>query len=402
MTERQSMAARVAIVGAGTMGAGIAQVALEGGWQVALHDPMAGATDRARARIFDGLLRRAARMADADADAIDDWAEGRLANLAAAPTLIEAVDGAHLVIEAAIEDLAVKQAVFGELDRAAKPDVVLATNTSALAVSRIAEGARIAPDRVVGMHFFNPAPVMPLVEVVAGTRSAGWAVERAATIADDWGKAPIRVRDSPGFIVNRVNRPFTLEALRLLRAGVGTVASIDAAIVAAGFPMGPFTLMDLIGIDVNLAAARGLFEGFGRAARFRPSPIQEELVAAGRLGRKAGEGFYRYQDGVSVGPAARFARPERVPGAEPLDPGSLAERVILAIVNEAYRALGDQVANPDDIDRAMQLGASHPFGPFEWARRTGLQEVALMLDHLSEEDPNAFRPAIALLRAARG
>jgi 3-hydroxybutyryl-CoA dehydrogenase len=310
--------------------------------------------------------------------------------------------GAQLVIEAAIEDLAVKQALFAELDRASSPDVVLATNTSALSVSRIAEGARIAPERVVGMHFFNPAPVLPLVEVVAGSRSAAWAVERAAAIADDWGKAPIWVKDAPGFIVNRVNRPYTLEALRLLRAGAGTVGSIDEAMVAAGFPMGPFGLMDLIGIDVNLAAARGLFEGFGRAARFRPSPIQEELVASGRLGRKSGEGFYRYDGGRSLGPAPRFARAEWVPSAEPLDAGSVAERVILAIVNEAYRALADEVATADDIDRAMQLGANHPFGPFEWARRTGLQEVALMLDHLSEEDPDAFRPSLALLRAARG
>jgi 3-hydroxybutyryl-CoA dehydrogenase len=391
---------RVGIVGAGTMGAGIAQVALEAGWMVALHDPRPGATDHARQRIRDGLRRRAAKLG-LDAEGIDDWADGRLEGLLVAGTASQAAEASHLVIEAAIEDLAIKQALFGELDRVARPDVVVATNTSALSVGRIAEGARIAPERVVGLHFFNPAPVMDLVEVVAARGSAAWAVERAATVASDWGKTPIRSADVPGFIVNRVNRPFTLEPLRLLRAGLGTVASIDDAIVAAGFPMGPFTLMDLIGLDVNLAAARGLFEGFGRAARFRPSPIQEELVAAHQLGRKTDLGFYRYQHGRRLEPAPRFARPERgAPGNQLLDAESVAERVTLAIVNEAYRALGDDVASADDIDLAMRLGAGHPFGPFEWARERGLAEVALGLDGLSDDDANTFRPALALLREA--
>jgi 3-hydroxybutyryl-CoA dehydrogenase len=234
--------------------------------------------------------------------------------------------------------------------------------------------------------------------VVAARTSAPWAVERAAGIVEGWGKTAIRVADSPGFIVNRVNRPFTLEPLRLLRAGSAGIEMIDGAIVAAGFPMGPFALMDLIGIDVNLAAARGLFEASGRPPRFRPSPIQEELVAAGRLGRKAGEGFYRYEGGAMAGPAARFGA--RL-GRGLMDPGTIAERVILAIVNEAYRALGDGVATEADIDLALRLGANHPFGPFEWARRTGLQEIAVMLDALSDEDADTFRPSLPLLRAAR-
>ena len=383
------------------MGAGIAQVALEGGWDVVLSDRVPGAVEAARLRIADGLVRRSARAVPDPAQR-DGFVAGYLDRLSAAATPAAAVASAQLVVEAAIEDLAVKQDLFAVLDEAADEDTILATNTSALSVTSIAE--RVAhPGRVVGLHFFNPVPVLPLVEVVAAQRSAPWALERAAGIVEGWGKASIRVADSPGFIVNRVNRPFTLEPLRLLRSGAGSVETIDRALTAAGFPMGPFALMDLIGIDVNLAAARGLFEAFGRPPRFRPSPIQEELVAVGRLGRKSGEGFYRYADGRSTGPAPRFAGEIRLgPGAPALlDPETIAERTILAIVNEAYRALGDKVASEADIDRAMRLGANHPFGPFEWARRTGVHELVVMLDALSDEDADTFRPTLPLLREAK-
>ncbi len=399
MSEGSDERAIVAVVGAGTMGAGIAQVALEGAWRVRLHDAAPGATDRAIERIRQGLTRRAEKAGESDPAR---FASQRLLALDVVRNVGDAAAGAHLAIEAVVEDLEAKRRLFTELDDAADPDAILATNTSALSVTSIAE-ASTRPDRVVGLHFFNPAPVLTLVEVVAGRRTASWAVERAAGIVKGWGKTPIRVTDSPGFIVNRVNRPFTLEPLRLLRAGAGTVESIDAAVVAAGFPMGPFALMDLIGIDVNLAAARGLFEASGRPPRFRPSPIQEELVAAGRLGRKAGEGFYRYADGRAEGPAARFAGDVDAGGRRPahLDGPSIAERVILAVVNEAYRALGDEVATADDIDRAMQLGANHPFGPFAWSEDAGLHEVVVMLDGLSDEDADTFRPALPLLREAR-
>jgi 3-hydroxybutyryl-CoA dehydrogenase len=388
----------VAVIGAGTMGAGIAQVALEGGWHVRLHDAAPGATDRALERIRQGLTRRAEKAGASDAGRA---VARQLLELEVVANVAEAAAGAHLAIEAVIEDLEAKRRLLTELDDAADPDAILATNTSALSVSSIAE-AVTRPNRFVGLHFFNPAPVLPLVEVVAGRRSDDWAVERAAGIVEGWGKTPIRVAESPGFIVNRVNRPFTLEPLRLLRAGMGTIESIDLALTAAGFPMGPFALMDLIGIDVNLAAARGLFESSGRPPRFRPSPVQEELVAAGRLGRKAGEGFYRYEDGRALGPAARFApSSSAIARRGELDAAAIAERVILAIVNEAYRALGDEVATADDIDRAMQLGANHPFGPFAWAESAGLHEVVVMLDGLSDEDADTFRPTLPLLRQAR-
>ena len=399
MTAADRDRAIVAVIGAGTMGAGIAQVALEGGWHVRLHDAAPRATDRALDRIRQGLTRRAEKDGASDPRRV---VAQQLLELEVVTAVADAAGGAHLAIEAIIEDLEPKRELFTELDDVADPDAVLATNTSALSVTAIAE-AVTRPDRVVGLHFFNPAPVLPLVEVVAGRRTASWAAERAAGIVEGWGKTPIRVADSPGFIVNRVNRPFTLEPLRLLRAGAGTIESIDAALTNAGYPMGPFALMDLIGIDVNLAAARGLFEASGRPPRFRPSPIQEELVAGGKLGRKSGEGFYRYEDGRPMGPAPRFAHSSEASGrrAPQRDPASIAERVILAIVNEAYRALGDEVAAAEDIDRAMRLGANHPFGPFAWAEDTGLYEVVVMLDGLSDEDADTFRPALPLLRQAR-
>ena len=391
----------VGIVGAGTMGAGIAQLALEGGWTVTLTDAKPEAVAAARARIRDGLTRRAAK-AEPNERARQAWIEERLGRLGEAPSAAAVAGDAHLVIEAALEDLDLKRAIFRELDTAAPPDTILATNTSALSVSRIAEGAR-RPERVLGLHFFNPAPLLPLVEVVAAERTAEDVVARAIAIVEGWDRTAIRSSDSPGFIVNRVNRPFTLEPLRLLRAGLASIQTIEAALEEAGFPMGPFRLMDLIGIDINLAAARGLFEGFARAPRFRPSPIQEELVAMRRLGRKTGEGFYRYDGtGAPIEPAAGFAGPPRTqPGVPALHGPAIAERVVLAIVNEAYRALGDRVATADDIDRAMRLGASHPFGPFAWARETGLAEVAASLDNLSADDTDAFRPALSLLREVR-
>ena len=299
----------MAVIGAGTMGAGIAQVALEGGWRVALHDAVPGATDRARDRIRDGLARRAAKSG-VDADTLDDWVDGRLEQLAIAETAAAAAAEAHLTVEAVIEDLETKRRLFAELAETTAEDAILATNTSALSVTDIAEAA-FRPERVVGLHFFNPAPVLPLVEVVAGRRSAAWAVERATGFVEGWGKTPIRVADAPGFIVNRVNRPYTLEPLRLLRSGAGSIESIDAALTGAGFPMGPFALMDLIGIDVNLAAARGLFEASGRPPRFRPSPIQEQLVARGEAGPEVRRGLLPVCGWQAHGPCAAVRRPGR-------------------------------------------------------------------------------------------
>jgi 3-hydroxybutyryl-CoA dehydrogenase len=381
----------IGVVGAGTMGAGIAQVALEAGHEVVLYDVDEEALGRGLERVRAGLGRRAAKL-DLDADSIDDWVDGRLANLRSALTLDAVASGVDVAIEAALEDLDLKRTIFLALDREAPPEALLATNTSALPVAAIA-AATTRPEHVLGLHFFNPAPLMPLVEVVRGPQTDPDSVARAAGLMERWGKTPIVVADAPGFIVNRVNRPFTLEALAILDAGGASSAQIDGAMRDAGYPMGPFELMDLTGVDVSLAAARGIHEGFTARAdpladRFRPSPRQERMVEAGQLGRKSGAGFYAYDAGVAVDPAAA-----------PLDAATRAEivrRIELAIVNEAYRARDEGVAEADAIDRAMRLGAGHPKGPFErWHERGGPPAIRAGLDEQSGAGAR-FVPAAGL------
>jgi 3-hydroxybutyryl-CoA dehydrogenase len=370
----------VGVIGAGAMGAGIAQLALEAGHEVVIHDVDEAAIERGRGRVRDGLGRRAAKLG-LDADSIDDWVEGRLARLRDSPSLAAVADEAGLVIEAALEDLELKQTIFRALDSGASADAILATNTSALSVAAIAAATQ-TPERVVGLHFFNPAPVMPLVELVS-TPATGEAIAAAAqAVVEGWGKTVVRCADTPGFIVNRVNRPFTIEALRIVEGGDATVEAVDAAILAAGYPMGPFALMDLIGVDVNLAVAAAIWEGLGRPDRLRPSPLQEELVVAGRLGRKSGGGFHAGSSPQAVSP-----RP---------DP-AIADRITLAVVNEAWHALGDGVATEADIDIAVRLGAGHPEGPFERTTRLGgPAAVADRLRELSAQFGPRFAPAPAL------
>lgn len=355
---------QVGVVGGGTMGAGIAQLALEAGHSVVLHDLDPEAFDRARERVHDGLVRRAVRL-ELDPDTIDSWVDGRLSMLRAGSALEELATTCSLIVEAAREDLATKRALFRMLDADALPDVILATNTSALSVEAIARDVG-RPERVIGLHFFNPAPVMPLVEVVVAPRTSPAIADRAFALMTAWGKTPIRCTDTPGFIVNRVNRPFTIAALRMLEAGEAGVEAIDGAMRAARYPMGPFELMDLVGMDVNLAAARAIWDGLGRPERLQPSPIQDRLVEAGGLGRKAGRGFYRYEGGRPAGIDLAFQAPG---SGSTLGADAIRDRIETAIGLEARIAAADGVAPEADIDLAMRLGAGHPVGPFE--RRAG-------------------------------
>jgi len=383
----------VGVVGAGTMGAGIAQVCLQAGHEVLLHDIDHAAIERGRGRIADGLekLVKKGRLAAGQKTAM-------LASLRDAHSLEGLAHEADVVIEAALEDIDLKRTIFRALGASARPDAVLATNTSALSVSEIGQSSGV-PNRVVGLHFFNPAPLMPLVEVIVGRQTDPAVVDQATDFAMALGKEAVACADSPGFIVNRVNRPFTLEALRMLDDGEAGVEQIDKAVQSAGYPMGPFAFMDLVGIDVNLAAAMAVWVGFDEAVRFMPSRIQSELVAAGDLGRKTGRGFYVYQDGRPTGLSDRLPL-ESQPAAEALSDDDIVRRIELAIINEAYHAAGEGVAQPPDIDRAMKLGANHPNGPFQRAAALGLRHVVTGLRQLEQRYGERFRVAPALWQIA--
>lgn len=295
-------AASVGVIGAGTMGAGIAQVAASAGHAVLLFDAEKGAVERGVASIRAALARVVERKR-----MTSDEAEALLARIKPC-TSLDAMKSAALVIEAIVEDMAAKKTLFAALEGMLSAEAILATNTSSLSITEMAGGLR-HPERVVGLHFFNPAPVMPLVEVISGFATAAAIRETAFETALAWGKAPVRVKSTPGFLGNRVARPYYGEALRSLEEGATDVPTYDAIMrEAAGFRMGPFELLDLVGIDVNWAVTNSVHDAYFHDPRYKPFRIQGEMVAAGRLGRKTRLGFYDHRDGAER-PLARTADP---------------------------------------------------------------------------------------------
>ncbi|WP_405855371.1 3-hydroxyacyl-CoA dehydrogenase [Streptomyces sp. NBC_00090] len=296
----------VAVVGTGTMGQGIAQVALVAGHPVRLYDSAPGRAGEAVAALT-ARLDRLVEKGRLDAAA----REAAVARLHAAEELEELADAA-LVVEAVVEHLPVKQQLFADLEKVVGDDTVLATNTSSLSVTAIAGGLRL-PGRFVGLHFFNPAPLLPLVEVVSGFATDADVATRAYETMKGWGKTPVRCADTPGFIVNRLARPFYAEALRVYEEGAADPATIDAALrECGGFRMGPFELTDLIGQDVNEAVTRSVWESFHQNPKFTPSLAQRRLVESGRLGRKSGHGWFSYEDGAAR-PEPHTAPPAEAP-----------------------------------------------------------------------------------------
>ena len=400
---------QVAILGAGTMGAGIAQVAVTHGCTVRLIDTQPGAVERARESVAARLQRqvdRGAMSEEEHAAVMGRLIEGSLDDL----------EGVELVVEAVVEDLGVKQELFRQLDAAAPPDAVLATNTSSLSVGEIASLLR-NPSRVVGMHFFNPAPVMALVEVVAPEAASEAAAELVAETASAWGKVPARTADAPGFIVNRVARSSYVEAFRMLDEGVAGPDVIDGAMRKLGqFRMGPMQVADLVGQEVNHAVTISVWERSGRPARFEPPRVQAELAERGDLGRKTGSGVYDYSSDpatanvavegspLALSPDLAAAVDAFVEAAALCDPEELAEasgeerfafaRMLGTVMNEAARALGDGAASGEDIDAAMQHATNYPRGPVTWGREVGYATLARLLAALeAARGDGSYEPA---------
>ena len=284
----------VGIVGAGAMGRGIAQVAAAGGFAVKLFDSRPGACDEAVAFVA-GMLARQVEKGRMDAAA----AESAKARLHSVPDPADFAS-CDLVVEAIVEDLSAKQALFRQLEEIALDTTILATNTSSLSVTEIAAVCK-APERVAGLHFFNPVPLMDLVEVVSGLRTAGWVVETLLDVAGRMGKKAVRVEDTPGFLVNHVGRGYGPEALRILSEGIAGPAEIDRIMRAAGFRMGPFELFDLTGLDVSQPVTEAIHAQFYDDPIYRPSVIGRRRMAAGLLGRKTGRGFYDYSGKAEAG-----------------------------------------------------------------------------------------------------
>jgi 3-hydroxybutyryl-CoA dehydrogenase len=404
----------VGIIGAGTMGAGIAQVAAMRGWDAIVMDVDQPIAQRG----IDGIVKLLGKLFEKGkltAAQRDDAA--RRLRAAAAPADFAECD---LVIEAVIERMDVKLSVLSKMLPRLRPDCIIATNTSSLSVSAIGDGLekhrRGIAQRTVGMHFFNPAPLMPLVEVIAGRGTLPGVVERAAAIAREWGKTVVFAKDTPGFIVNRVARPFYLESFRILEEGLAPPEAIDTAMkTLGGFRMGPFELTDLIGQDINAATTRSVWEQLGRPPRLAPSALQERLVKEGHLGRKTGQGVYRYDTDP---PRAAVELPRRaIQGspelkaavnafimaagcsAQPAAHGSqscIFARVLVSIINEAWWALHDGVASAADIDTALRLATNYPRGPLEWAELIGREVCERLLRELTAtESDGRFTPALS-------
>lgn len=358
---------QIGVIGGGTMGAGIAQVAAQAGCSVIVVDMATAVMEKAQQQLKQVLLKRVEKqqMSEAEAVALQqriEWTSDmtRLANCS-------------LVIEAIVENLGVKQKVFSDLEQIVGADCVLATNTSSLSVTSIASACS-NQSRVVGIHFFNPAPLMALVEIVPALQSDAEIVLATKQLIDSWGKTTVLAKDTPGFIVNRLARPFYSEAIRIYEEGIASMEAIDEAMRRmGGFKMGPFELMDLIGHDVNYTVTETVWQSFYYDPRYTPSFVQKRLVEAKWLGRKTGRGFYRYEGGQTI-------REEVTSTNEALQ--AIADRIIVMLINEAAHGLYLGVASKEDIELAMQKGVNYPKGLLHWADEWGIARCIETMDAL--------------------
>jgi 3-hydroxybutyryl-CoA dehydrogenase len=361
------------------MGAGIAQVAAVAGHSVVVYDNNAAVLDKAAANLKTTLtkLQEKGKLNDAEA----------VINRMTFTADLQGLANCGLVIEAIVERLDVKKAVFAQVEQVVSEDCVLATNTSSLSVTSIA-AACTNPGRVMGLHFFNPAPLMALVEVIPAIQTNADLIPQAKALMQQWGKLPVIAKDTPGFIVNRLARPFYGEALRILDEGIADMATIDWAMTEiGGFRMGPFTLMDYIGHDVNYVVTETVFQSFFYDPRYKPSFAQKRLLEAGWLGRKTGKGFYNYA------PDAEILAPtkDEVLGKQ------IFERILAMLINEAADALHLNVATAADLDTAMTRGVNYPKGLLQWCNEWGTAQCLDKLDelyHIYHEDRYRASPLL--------
>jgi 3-hydroxybutyryl-CoA dehydrogenase len=358
---------KVAVIGSGTMGSGIAQVAATAGCEVKIFDTNQEALLRSKSSLEKILARLVEK------EKIDEKEKKRIQNnITYAHTLSE-LSHSDLIIEAIIENLKIKKKLFLDLENYVSPETILASNTSSLSITSIAAACQ-KPERVIGIHFFNPAPLMQLVEVVPAIQSSDEVLNKTVQTISDWKKVVAVAKDTPGFIVNRVARPFYSESLRILEEGFANMATIDWSLKEIGsFKMGPFELMDFIGHDVNYVVTETVFTAFYFDPRYKPSLTQKRLVEAGYLGRKSGRGFYDYSKELPQ-PTEDITKAQQI-----------FDRVLVMLINEAADALFLNIASAKDIDNAMTKGVNYPKGLLAWADEKGINWCIEKLDELYSE-----------------
>jgi 3-hydroxybutyryl-CoA dehydrogenase len=376
----------IGIAGAGTMGRGIAQVAATAGHEVFLYDNQPSGLAYAMESLKNLFSKLVEKEKLSQTEASDIL---KRIHPVSSP---EEMESCELVIEAIVENLEVKQQLFSRLETFVSDHCVLASNTSSLSVTSLA-GTCQNPQRFIGIHFFNPAALMPLVEVIPALQTAGETLHEIKMLISSWGKIVVETKDTPGFIVNRVARPFYGESIRIYEEGIADMATIDWAMkTIGGFRMGPFELMDYIGNDVNYTVTETVYKAFYFDPRYRPSFTQKRVVEARRLGRKSGMGYYDYRTGAT-NPAANE------------DEGlgqQIVSRVVAMLINEAADALFWQIASKEDIDLAMTKGVNYPKGLLAWADELGVKNVFERLEALYQEyAEDRYRPSPLLRKMAR-
>lgn len=376
----------VGILGAGTMGAGIAQVAAQNGCEVVLVDLSQEMLTKSEVTLDKILTRLVEKEVVSEDEKIN--IQGRITYT----TDIQDFKHCVIVIEAIVENITVKHRVFGELETIVSKECILASNTSSLSIASIGSVLNI-PDRVIGIHFFNPAPLMPLVEIIPAVQTSSKTLAFSKELIKSWGKVVVECKDTPGFIVNRVARPFYGEALRIYEEGIADFATIDWAMTSiGGFKMGPFTLMDYIGNDVNYMVTESVFEAFYYDPRFKPSFTQKRHSEAGYFGRKTGRGYYIYSEGAAKVRANEDEKTGRI----------IFDRILIMLINEAIDAVFLNVATKEDVDLAMTKGVNYPKGLLKWADEIGLQHILIKLEELfNEYGEDRYRPNPLLRRMVR-